>query len=354
MILESGVHLMKVFITGVNGFVGSHFLAMAMERTDWEFIGFDLSDDNIKEFLDNSRLTMKTGDIFKEEAWLNEQIKACDVLIPLIGIARPAYYVTRPLWTFELDFEQNLKMVRKCAEYGKRVIFPSTSEVYGMPDPSNPIMDEDKSNLILGPVSTSRWIYSCSKQMMDRVIFALGQEKGLSFTLFRPFNWIGPRLDSFKDAADRKGRSITQFIYDVMYRGEITLVNGGSQRRSFTWVEDAMEGLLAIVANENGQADHQVFNIGNPDNNYSIREMAEIIVDEMKKFPKFKAKAEAVKFVTEGSDTYYGKNYGDMQNRLPAVKKMEERLGWKSKTTLREAINKTLAWYHEHPEAMEV
>ena len=78
--------------------------------------------------------------VFQEEAWLNEQIKECDVLLPLIGIARPAYYITRPLWTFELDFEQNLKMVRKCAEYGKRVIFPSTSEVSGMPDPNNKVM----------------------------------------------------------------------------------------------------------------------------------------------------------------------------------------------------------------------
>ena len=140
---------MKIFVTGVNGFIGSHFLEMALAQTDWEIQGFDLADNNITQFLDNPRFSMKKGDIFKEEAWLNEQIKECDVLLPLIGIARPAYYITRPLWTFELDFEQNLKMVRKCAEYGKRVIFPSTSEVYGMPDPNNKVMDEDNSNLIL-------------------------------------------------------------------------------------------------------------------------------------------------------------------------------------------------------------
>ena len=76
-----------------------------------------------------------------------------------------------------------MKLVKKCAEYNKRVIFPSTSEVYGMPDLNNHIMDEDTSNLTLGPIVQSRWIYSCSKQMMDRVIFALGQEKGLKFTI---------------------------------------------------------------------------------------------------------------------------------------------------------------------------
>lgn len=100
---------MKIFVTGVNGFIGSHFLEMALAQTDWEIQGFDLADNNITQFLNNPRFSMKKGDIFKEEAWLNEQIKECDVLLPLIGIARPAYYITRPLWTFELDFEQNLK-----------------------------------------------------------------------------------------------------------------------------------------------------------------------------------------------------------------------------------------------------
>ena len=183
--------------------------------------------------------------------------------------------------------------------------------------------------------------------MMDRVIFALGQEKGLKFTLFRPFNWVGPRLDRFKDAAEHKARTITQFIYDVLYTGKITLVNGGMQRRSFTWVGDGVEALIDIINNKDNQADGQIFNIGNPDNNYSIKEMAEIVVDEMKKFPCFKEKAEKVQFVVENSDSYYGKNYADVQDRLPSVKKLETRLGWKPKTTLQDAIYYTLQWYEK-------
>ena len=95
---------------------------------------------------------------------------------------------------------------------------------------------------------------------------------GLKFTLFRPFNWVGPRLDSFKDASEHKGRSITQFIYDVLYTGKITLVNGGAQRRSFTWVGDGVQGLIDIITNKDDQAEGQIFNIGNPENNYSIKE----------------------------------------------------------------------------------
>ncbi|UNM06335.1 MAG: NAD-dependent epimerase/dehydratase family protein [Holosporaceae bacterium] len=74
-------------------------------------------------------------------------------------------------------------------QYKKRIIFPSTSEVYGMS--SDTPFDEEKSNLVLGPIHKQRWIYSCAKQMLDRVIYAYGIHEKLDYTLFRPFNWLG-------------------------------------------------------------------------------------------------------------------------------------------------------------------
>lgn len=107
---------MKIFVTGVNGFIGSHFLEMALAQTDWEIQGFDLADNNITQFLDNPRFSMKKGDIFKEEAWLNEQIKECDVLLPLIGIDRPAYYITR------LPYSAHLRTIFKfCSKSSSNV-----------------------------------------------------------------------------------------------------------------------------------------------------------------------------------------------------------------------------------------
>lgn len=265
--------------------------------------------------------------------------------MPLAGIARPAYYISHPLWTFELDFEQNLKIVRHCAKHHKRVIFPSTSEVYGMPTENSRIMIEDESTLTLGPIKKSRWIYSCSKQMMDRVIFAFGQEMDLPFSIFRPFNWVGPGLDTFKDAAEHKARSITQFIYDILYTGKINLVGGGAQKRSFIWVEDGIDGLLTIIKNENGKANGEIFNLGNPNNHYSIKELAQMIVEEMKNYPQFADKANAVELVEIPAPQYYGKNYDDMQDRLPSVEKMKDLLGWQADTTLREAIRLTLDWH---------
>lgn len=334
---------MKIFVTGVNGFIGTHFTEHVLAHTDWEISGFDIASDNLAPFMDSPRFSFHKGDVFKETEWMEEQVKWCDVVLPLAGIAKPAYYIEKPVWTFELDFEQNLKLVRMCAKHGKKIVFPSTSEVYGMS--GDALLREDESPLITGPICKTRWIYSCSKQMMDRMIFAYGQEKGMKFSIFRPFNWIGARLDTFKDAQEHKARSITQIIYDVLHRGTVTLVNGGEQRRSFTWVEDGIEGLTAIIADKDGKADGQIFNLGNSANNYSVRELAEIIIDEMKKFPCWREKAEAAKLQSVPAAAYYGKKYDDMMNRVPSIEKMERLLGWRPKTGMREMIHLTLQWY---------
>ena len=187
-----------------------------------------------------------------------------------------------------------------------------------------------------------RWIYSCGKQMMDRVITAYGLEKGLRYTIFRPFNWIGPRLDTINDAKKQSARSITQIIYDILNRGQVSLVSGGSQRRSFTWITDGVEALKLIIENQDNKADNQIFNIGNPENNYSIKELAEIIREEMLSIPSMKEKAENVKFITVEAEKYYSNGYDDMKNRIPSIEKINKLLGWTPKTSLRESVRMTL------------
>ena len=320
---------MRLFVTGINGFIGTHLLDAVLTTTDWQVSGFDIASTNLAPYEGNSQFSFRRGDIFKDNEALEAEVIKSDAVIPLAGIAKPAYYVKKPVWTFELDFEQNLKMVRLCVKHNKRIIFPSTSEVYGMS--SGEELKEDESPLTTGPVVKMRWIYSCAKQMMDRMIFAYGYEAGLQFTIFRPFDWIGPRLDTKRDAEERRARSVTQMLYDMIHRRRISLVNGGEQRRSFTC----------------NRGDNEIFNIGNPDNNYSIKETAEMLVEEAKKFPQFREAAEATELDIIPASVYYGKSYDDMQNRKPSVKKMESRFGWKPKTDMRELLRRTIAWYAE-------
>jgi nucleoside-diphosphate-sugar epimerase len=331
---------LRVLILGANGFIGSHLIEKILATTDWSVAAFDLNDDNLKEIERGERFSFRKGDIFGEDAWLEEQVAAGDVVLPFAGIAKPAYYLSHPLWTFELDFEQNLKIVRLCVKHAKRVIFPSTSEVYGLT--SDEVLDEDESPLIVGPISKMRWIYSCGKQMMDRLITAYGWEKGLRYTIFRPFNWVGPRLDTPEDARRRTARSITQIAWDVLEKREVTLVGGGEQRRSFTWIGDGTDALMALLRNEGGRADGQIFNVGNPGNNASIRELAQTVVDEMKSIPEYASRAAETRFVSVPAEEYYLNGYDDMRNRMPSIEKMRRLANWTPRVGLRDAVRMTL------------
>jgi nucleoside-diphosphate-sugar epimerase len=275
---------MKLLILGVNGFIGSHLAHRALADTDWEIYGMDLASDRLEALANDSRFHFLEGDISINKEWIEYHVKKCDVCLPLVAIATPASYIRDPLAVFELDFEQNLRIVRQCAHYGTRVIFPSTSEVYGMcPDE---VFDPEKSPCVYGPIHKQRWIYACAKQMMDRVIWAMGRDRGLQFTLIRPFNWIGPGLDC--DSAPKEGSSpaVAQFLGNIFRNEPITLIDGGHQRRCFIYVEDGLDCLLKIIKNKGGKCNGKIFNIGNPYNDYSIRELAEMMVKIAGEFSK--------------------------------------------------------------------
>ncbi len=181
---------MKILILGVNGFIGHHLSKRILATTPWEVYGMDMGNERISDLMDEKRFNFFEGDITINKEWIEYHIKKCDLVLPLVAIATPATYVKKPLAVFELDFEANLPIVRACVRYRKRVLFPSTSEVYGMSADAQ--FHPFESNLVLGPINKPRWIYSCAKQLLDRVIAAYGQQEGLDYTLFRPFNWIGP------------------------------------------------------------------------------------------------------------------------------------------------------------------
>ena len=333
---------MRVLIIGVNGFIGSHLSATIMRDTDWEVYGMDLRDDKLAMtgILDNSRFHFVEGDIAINKEWIEYHIKKCDVVLPLVAIATPKTYVENPLGVFQLDFEENLRIVRQCVQYKKRVIFPSTSEVYAMC--SDPEFKEDESNFVLGPINKQRWIYSCSKQLMDRVIWAYGEKGLLDFTLFRPFNWVGPRLDSIETAKEGSSRVVTQFIASLVYKEPIVLVDGGKQSRSFTYIDDGIDCLMRIIKNEGGKASGQIFNIGNPANNCSIKDLAEKLLVMFKEHPDHKKDKKFSKIVIQDARKFYGESYQDIQTRVPSIKKAKDILGWSPKVKLNDAIKRTL------------
>ncbi|MFC0136095.1 NAD-dependent epimerase/dehydratase family protein [Massilia eurypsychrophila] len=329
----------KVLILGVNGFIGHHLSKRILETTDWHVYGMDMQSERIEDLLANesykSRLHFFEGDITINKEWVEYHVKKCDVILPLVAIATPSTYVKEPLRVFELDFEANLPIVRSAAKYGKHLVFPSTSEVYGMsPDAE---FDPESSDLVYGPINKPRWIYACSKQLMDRVIWGYGME-GLNFTLFRPFNWIGAGLDSIHTPKEGSSRVLTQFLGHIVRGENIQLVDGGEQKRSFTYVDDGIDALVRIIANVDGIATGKIYNIGNPSNNYSIRELAHMMLELAAEYPEYRASAKQVKLVETSSGAYYGKGYQDVQNRVPKIDNTMTELGWAPKFAMRDAL----------------
>lgn len=333
----------RIVILGANGFIGSALTAAMLRTKDWEIYGIDLSDHKLGDLCRSPRFRFVEGDITINREWVEYHIKKADVVVPLVAIANPAQYVKDPLRVFELDFEANLEVVRQCVKYRKRLVFPSTSEIYGMS--SDAVLDEQTSPLVYGPVNKQRWIYAASKQLLDRVIYAYGERDGFDYTLFRPFNFIGPNLDNIDEPKEGSSRVFTQFLSNILYRKPILLVDGGEQKRSFTFIEDAMECLLRIIENPNGVATRRIFNIGNPGNCASIRELAQLMIEVASEFPQLRERAQDVRIETVTSDSYYGKYYQDIQLRVPAIEAARERLGWSPHTDLREAIRRTIDYY---------
>src|ERR1700751_1606919 len=147
----------RILILGVNGFIGHHLSKRIVETTDWEVYGMDTQSDPLTDLLDHERFRFFEGDITINREWIEYHVRKCDTVLPLVAIATPATYVREPLRVFELDFEANLPIVRACVRYRKRVVFPSTSEVYGMS--RDEAFDADSSELVLGPINKPRWIY---------------------------------------------------------------------------------------------------------------------------------------------------------------------------------------------------
>ena len=283
----------NILILGVNGFIGNSLVETILKNTNWFVYGMDMAVDKLNNSIGNARFRFVEGDITINKEWVEYHIKKCDVVFPLVAIANPAIYVQKPLDVFELGFESNLEIIRLCVKYHKRVIFPSTSEIYGMNDDGE--FDEENSNCVLGPINKQRWIYSCSKQLIDRVIYAYGERDGLDYTLFRPFNWLGPKLDSMKSSTEGSSRVVTQFISNILFDDEIILVNGGNQSRSFTYIDDGIDALMRIIENKNNCASRKIFNIGNPKNDITIKGLAHMIVDLVKKYPDYKQRVPSVK-----------------------------------------------------------
>ena len=341
-------------ILGCGGFIGSHLLDRLLMEPAIEVIGIDLASTKIKRHLTNPVFSFISLDIENSVA-VRPFIQRCDIVVSLAALCNPSLYNTVPIRVIENNFNQPRAVVAMCAEYKKRLIHFSTCEVYGrtvagyVTGPgSAPIepFNEDRSPYVLGPISAQRWTYACAKQLLERLIYAYGFERGLEFTIIRPFNFIGPRMD-FIPGIDGEGvpRVIACFMEALLFQKPLKLVDGGKNRRTFTAIDDAINAIMAIIKKPD-KAKGQVFNIGNPANETTIADLARRMKDMYQKLTP-KSAGRAIDIVNVTSEEFYGKGYEDSDRRVPDISKAGDLLGWKPVIGLDEALCSTMRSYLE-------
>lgn len=344
---------MKVLNLGGAGFVGSHLTARLLKEGH-SVIVVDQDHDKIEEWMSNQQLTVIKEDIRKPDWGMKELVQEADVVIDLIAYANPGLYVKIPLEVFQLNFVENLRIAESCVDQKKRLIQFSTCEVYGktaasisnggLKNPDDPIhasFSEDSSDFILGPVGKHRWIYASAKQLLERVLHAYGIERNFNYTIVRPFNFIGPKIDFLPSNSPGIPRVFSFFMDALLNGSPMKLVDGGSSRRCYTYIDDAIDAIYQIVLNPHGVCDKQIFNIGSPENEISIRGLAELMKDIYDTHFR-EAGAPIAEIMEVSAVEFYGNGYEDSDRRIPDIRKAKTLLGWTPKWKLRDLVRATI------------
>jgi UDP-apiose/xylose synthase len=346
----------NVLALGAGGFIGAH-LTERLLADGYAVTAVDTHADKLRELLGHPRLRFHAEDIRNPEFDLHGLVQRADLVIDLIAYANPVLYVRMPVDVFRLNFIENLKIADACVLHEKRLIQFSSCEVYGktvaavlgerLSDPDNPAyatFSEDKSDCILGPVSRHRWIYACAKQLLERVLHAYGLEGDLNYTIIRPFNFLGPKIDYLPSALDAPPRVFSCFMEALFTGGPMQVVDGGRQRRCYTYIDDAVDCIARIVANPHGVCARQIFNIGSPENELTIRDMAERMrAIYAERFLPPGAPLSRIVDVT--GEEFYGEGYEDSDRRIPDISKAQGLLGWTPQVGLDDLLERTIRYH---------
>ncbi len=317
---------MKVLITGGGGFLGSHlgdaFLAQGHAVT-----AFDTANDlKVRHNLKNPAFTYIKGSILDHDM-LETLIAKHDLVYHLAAVVGVEHYVEDPLLVLNVNVNGTQDVLKLAHRYDKKVVFASTSEVYGK---SKDTPFQEYGDRTLGPTSIDRWCYSTSKAVGEHFCFAYAK-LGLKAVIVRFFNAYGPRLDRID-----VGRVMTIFLGQLLRNKDVTVIGDGQQTRAFTYISDCVRALQAAGTKE--EAVGGIFNIGT-DRETTILELAETMI---RLFPENDSKIQLVP-----QQKIYGESYEDIPRRVPDITRMRTILGVEPVVSLEDGLRETVKWFRE-------
>ena len=316
----------RVLVTGGAGFLGS-YLCENLLKMKKSVIALDMADGSkIEHLIGKKNFQFIQGSILDKNLMKREVSKA-DLIFHFAAVADPKRYVREPLNVLEIDLQASLNIFKTAAKKKTKIIFASTSELYGK-NPNVPWKEDDER--VLGSTDINRWCYSTAKAACEHYLYAYNQQEGLPFVIVRFFNVYGPREDD-----PGTGRVIPIFLKQFFTKNKITVHGDGQQTRSFAYIDDVTKGILAVSFSKKAQG--QAFNIGS-EGETRILELAQI----MNRVGNFKSEIGFIPHVE-----VFGASYEDIPRRCPNMSKIKKFVNWKTTTSLEDGLKKTIEYYRK-------
>ena len=314
---------MRVLVTGGAGFVGSHLSELLLARGH-EVTVLDLAPDlKVRHLKDTPGFRMIRESVLNRDI-LEGLVSWADVVYHLAAVVGVEHYVGDPYQVLTVNINGTQDVLAAAFRHGRKVVFASTSEVYGR---NSAVPFDEDSDRVLGSTRIDRWCYATSKAAAEHLCFAFGR-MGLPVVVLRYFNVYGPRLDRMD-----RGRVITIFMGQLLRGEPLTVIGDGSQTRAFTYVDDAVRA--TIEAGLRPEAVGQAINVGS-DEEVSIRDLASRMV-------RIAGSSSPVVFVPK--EAVYDRGYEDIPRRVPALMRMHELLGVRAEIPLDEGLGRTIEWF---------
>lgn len=318
---------MKVLITGGAGFIGSHLAEACLANGDEVYIIDDLSTgtlDNIRHLQEDSRFANKFFvhiDTILHHDLMLELIGICDVVFHLAAAVGVLYILENPLESIKINIQGTEKVLELCNKFKKKALIASTSEVYGKHTHA-PLVETD--NIIYGPSSKFRWSYAASKLMDEFTALAYYRTHGLDVIITRLFNTVGPRQTG------TYGMVIPRFVAQALNNQPLTVYGDGTQTRTFTYVKDVVQALMALVKAQDAVG--QVLNVGGTEE-ITIFDLAQKIITAT-------GSKSVIEFIPY--DKAFGKDFEDMQRRVPGIEKIKKLIDFNPKTDIDEILKQVI------------
>ncbi len=315
---------MKILITGVAGFIGSN-LASSLLKRGHTVIGIDNLNygflRNIKSLEGNPDFTFISGDI--ANPLILKDVNA-DVVVHLASQKIPRY--TNALRTLEENYLMLRNVVQKCILDKSKIIFASTSDVYGK-NPKIPF--NENSDLVMGPTTVKRWAYALSKMYGEQYIIANKDEYNLTYTITRFFGSYGPHQN-----LTWWGGPQSVFIEKAFKQEPIDIHGDGSQTRTFTYIDDTVNALVLCI--EDNNSDNEIFNTGGKSGEISIKDLA-ILIWKLVNGEDAEPKLNYIPYSTFG-------NYEDVMRRVPDISKLCSVMNFVPQWDLKSGLKATIEW----------